>query len=169
MALAAIAELRARGLKIDEAAVRRGLATVRWPARVEVIGRNPTIVLDAAHNVASVEALVATLDSSFAARERILVFATTRDKDAAGMLRVLLPKFDRVILTRYTGNPRGLPVAELAERAAQIESKPCLLAADRAAAWDLARQLVGADSLIAITGSFFIAAEIRREIEARPI
>ena len=168
MALAAIAELGAQGLAVDEAAARRGLAGVCWPARVEVVGRRPSVVLDAAHNVASVEALVAVLDESFAAKERILVFATTRDKDALGMLRVLLPKFDRVILTRYADNPRGMPVAELARLAATLGRSNYEPVADPPAAWQAARQLAGPDSLIAITGSFFIAAEMRRELERHP-
>ncbi len=168
VALAAIAELGAQGLAVDEAAVRRGLAGVCWPARVEVVGRRPSVVLDAAHNVASVEALVAALDESFAAKERILVFATTRDKDALGMLRALLPKFDRVILTRYADNPRGMPVAELARLAATLGRSNYEPVADPPAAWQAARRLAGPDSLIAITGSFFIAAEMRRELERHP-
>ena len=55
LVLAAVEELRRQGWTIPEAAVRRGLAEVRWPARVEVVARRPTVVLDAAHNVASIE------------------------------------------------------------------------------------------------------------------
>ena len=105
------------GFDVDTAALRRGLAEVRWPARVEVVGRRPTIVLDAAHNVASVEALVKTVDESFTASERILVFATTRDKDARGMLRILLPLFGRVMshpLCRQSARPADRRAGALA-------------------------------------------------------
>ncbi len=168
VALATIAELRPLGYSLGESAIRRGLAAVRWPARVEVIGRRPTIVLDAAHNVASVEAFAAALERSFLAADRILVFATTRDKDAEGMLRVLLPQFDRAIFTRYASNPRGLPVKELAALAAKLGDTPCEIAVDPAAAWEAARRLATADSLIGITGSFFIAAEMRSQIDSQP-
>jgi dihydrofolate synthase/folylpolyglutamate synthase len=168
VALATIAELNAQGAKVPEAAMRRGLAAVSWPARVEVVSRRPTVVLDAAHNVASVEAFAAALDESFAAAERILVFATTRDKDAAGMLRVLLPRFDRAVLTRYANNPRGLPAEELAELAAGCSDRQFQVAPDPAAAWEVARSWATAESLIGITGSFFIAAEMRPHAEHRP-
>ncbi len=62
-----LAELRAWAGKSLKADIRRGLAEVRFPARVEVVSRHPTIVIDAAHNVASIEALLETLDESFQA------------------------------------------------------------------------------------------------------
>ena len=63
---------------------------------------------------------MATLDESFAARPRVLVFATTCDKDVRGMLRALVGRFERIIFTRYQNNPRGLPAAELAALAAEL-------------------------------------------------
>ena len=62
VALAAIGELRRQGWIVSETAVRTGLAHVVLPARVEVVGRRPTVIIDSAHNVASVEALVRVLD-----------------------------------------------------------------------------------------------------------
>ena len=164
VAIATLMELERQGWNIPEAAIRRGLAEVNWPARIEVIGRRPTIVLDAAHNVASIEALVRVLDESFAPGPRLLVFATTRDKDARGMLEVLLPKFDAVIFTRYQTNPRGLPAEELMQLAAATSATQCHLAADPATAWRLASRLAGPDHLICIAGSFFTAAEMRTAI-----
>ncbi len=162
VAVAALIELRKRGWSIDERAIRHGLAELRWPARVEVLRRHPTIVLDAAHNVASVEALAVVLDESFRARRRVLLFATTRDKDLAGMLRVLLPKFDQVVFTRYFNNPRGVAPEELEALAREIApEKPVQVSVDPAAAWRIAQESAGRDDLIAITGSFFIADEMR--------
>ena len=165
VAIATIAELRRQGWDISDAAIRQGLAQVRWPARIEVFSRHPTVVLDAAHNVASIEALVRVLDESFSAPSRLLVFATTRDKDVRGMLRVLLPKFDEVILTRYWNNPRAMPPAELDALAGEISSAPRHRCDDAAAAWKLATRLAAADHLICITGSFFIAAEMRAAMQ----
>ena len=169
--LAAIWQLRQQGWKIPEAAIRQGLAEVRWPARIEILRREPTVVLDAAHNVASIEALVRVLDESFSARKRLLVFATTRDKDALGMLRVLLPRFEEIIFTRYEENPRGLPPEELDALAAQsgLASSSGMstrhVCADPATAWRLAARLADAKHLICITGSFFIAAEMRQAMQ----
>src|SRR5262249_22185568 len=51
VAVAAVEELREAGLAVDDAAVAAGLASVRWPARLEVVGRRPLVVLDCAHNL----------------------------------------------------------------------------------------------------------------------
>lgn len=174
VALATLVELGRQGWNIPLSAVRQGLAEVRWPARIEVLRRRPTVVLDAAHNVASIEALVRVLDESFSPSKRLVVFASTRDKDIRGMLRVLLPRFDCVIFTRYSSNPRGADPAELDAWAAELSPIARHVCADPAAAWKRATQLGGTDHLICITGSFFIAAEMRAEmrktdlLEGRP-
>lgn len=161
LALASFDQLVEQGWEIPEAAIRRGLGDLRWPARVEVVARRPTLVLDAAHNVASIAALVQTLRESFSARERVLVFATTQEKQVADMLAILLPEFDRAILTRYRNNPRGVPPDELTELARSITDIPFHECVDPPSAWQVARDLAGDDDLICVTGSFFIAAEMR--------
>ena len=105
LVLAAVEELRRGGWAIPAAAVRRGLAEVVWPARVEVVARRPTVVIDAAHNAASVAALLEVLDESFSARRRWLIFGTTQEKDLRGMIGLLLGRFDQVVFTRYANNP----------------------------------------------------------------
>ena len=65
VAVACVEQLRAEGFSIRDDAVAAGLAGVYWPARMEVLGRDPLVVLDCAHNVASVQALVDTLQTSF--------------------------------------------------------------------------------------------------------
>ena len=166
VALATLGELRRLGWPIPESAVRQGLAGVRWPARIEVLSRRPTVVLDAAHNVASIEALVTVLAESFTPGPRLLVFATTRDKDARGMLRALLPAFDQVIFTRYLENPRGTPIEELASISAELLDMTPELCPDPASAWRRAQELATPEHLICITGSFFIAAEVQAAIRA---
>jgi dihydrofolate synthase / folylpolyglutamate synthase len=182
LVLAAVEELRRIGWNIPEAAVRRGLAETVWPARVEVVARRPTIVIDAAHNAASIEALVEVLDESFSARRRILIFGTTQEKDLRGMLDRLLGRFDHVIFTRYVDNPRGVPPEDLSALAAQLVSAGPLagdgpgvktpsieIAANPAEAWAAVHRLAEPDDLICITGSFFLAAEMRRQLALRPL
>lgn len=170
VALAVLEELRRLHWNLPERDVRRGLAELYWPARVETIARAPTVVLDAAHNVASIQALIETLDECFVARKRILLFATTQEKDVAGMLKLALPKFDEVVLTRYLHNARGVPVAELAGIAARTSHRNWRTAADPSEAWSIVRSLEPArDDLVCIAGSFFIAAQMRPIIAARPL
>ncbi len=113
--LAALSELRALGWSIPEIAIRRGLAQVHLPARVEIMSQRPTVVIDAAHNVASIRSLLDTLAEQFPRGPRILIFGTTRDKDMRGMLELLLPQFETVIFTRYSKNPARLTLLRWAE------------------------------------------------------
>jgi dihydrofolate synthase/folylpolyglutamate synthase len=170
VALATINRLRAVGWNVDEQAVRTGLATAQSPARVEVISRRPTVILDAAHNEASVAALLETLNESFSPRRRVLIFATTQDKSVREMMTLLLPQFDQVLLTRYQNNPRGVPIETLVEIAEELGGATrCQACETPAAAWDAARGMVRDDHLLCVTGSFFIAAEIAAEFRRRPL
>lgn len=178
--LAAVEELRRLGWAIPEVAVRRGLADVVCPARVEVVARRPAVVIDAAHNSASIEALVRVLEESFSAPRRLLVFGTTLEKDLRGMLGQLLGRFDRVLFTRYLENPRGVPPEELLALAAELSfGRPVqqavqegivsetAIAPTPAEAWDLVLREAEPEDLVCITGSFFLAAEMRRHVSAR--
>ncbi len=175
MALATVEQLRHMGWKIPEAAIRRGLAEVKWPARVEVVARRPAVVLDAAHNAASIGALVETLTESFSAEKRWLVFATTQEKDLRGMLSQLLVFFDRIIFTRYQNNPRGVPPEQLQALAIELQeggeargrAVATKVIATPAEAWNEVQRLANPADLICITGSFFIAAEMQELIKRR--
>ncbi len=169
LALAIVGELRRQGWLVSTDALRSGLATAALAGRIEVVRRHPTVVLDVAHNVASVEALVECLRESFACGRRVLVFASSRDKDAAGMLRVLAPYFARIVVTQYLENPRAVPAAQLmalcGEELARLgrptggdHLRQCATPAE---AWRLARSSVADDELVCIAGSVFIAAELR--------
>src|SRR5262249_44356482 len=81
VAIGCVEQLRQQGLRIPDAAVVGALARVEWPARLEVLGRCPWVVLDCAHNVASMQALVDTLQASFPVGRRLLVLASSSDKD----------------------------------------------------------------------------------------
>jgi dihydrofolate synthase/folylpolyglutamate synthase len=161
VALATLDVLAGSGLGVDRAAVIRGFAGLQFPARVEVLGEAPWLIIDGAHNVASALALAETLRTSFPPTRRTLVFGTTRDKDLRGQLRALLPLFDTVIATRYVENPRAVAPEDIAA-AIDVEGGPtAVIAADPAEALALARRLTSTRELICITGSLFLAAEMR--------
>jgi len=166
VALAALDRLQQQGWSIPDQAVRNGLHTAWLPGRVEVVGQRPTVVVDAAHNVASAAALVDTLREHFSPRERVLLLATTRGKDVPGMLEVLANYFDRIVVTRYHSNPRATPLDELDALAARFTQLPHCAFENPQDAWDHVCRTATADQLICVTGSFFIAADIG-EIIAR--
>jgi dihydrofolate synthase/folylpolyglutamate synthase len=175
LAVAAVERLADVGLSIDMEHVARGLAQVEWPARLEVLSLKPCVVLDCAHNVASAQALVDTLTTSFpgptrangrpgngasAAPRRLLIFAASTDKDLSGMLGILAPTFTHVFLTRYD-NARSAAPHDLAERLRRCADTPCTLCPTAAEAWQAALAFAGPDDLICVTGSVFLAGQLR--------
>jgi dihydrofolate synthase/folylpolyglutamate synthase len=95
------------------------------------------------------------------ARRRILVFAASRDKDVVGMLSTLLPAFDETVLTRYQKNPRSVPETELAEIAQSLGDFSTKAISDLPTAYQRALAVATDEDLICVTGSFFVAAELR--------
>jgi dihydrofolate synthase / folylpolyglutamate synthase len=161
LVVACVEELRAEGWKIAETAVSAGLTGTVWPARMEVLGRRPLVVLDCAHNPASAEALVRTLLESFPPCRRLLVFAASSDKDIAGMFRVLAPHAAHAFFTPYLGSARSTPPEQLAELWRAAGGSPATLCQAPADAWEAVRGMAGPDDLICVTGSVFLAGEMR--------
>src|SRR5262249_54738675 len=144
-------------LAVGPEAVVRGFAALRWPARVEVLGQRPWLVIDGAHNGASAAALAETLQTGFPPAPRTLIFGTTREKDLRGQLHALLPVFQEVIATRYVENPRSVPPDTIATAVFMLTGQTIRTAADPAEALELARCLTADDGLICVTGSLFLA------------
>ncbi len=168
VAVAAVLQLAQQGWHVSAEAIRRALGGLRWPGRIELLARRPAVILDAAHNVASVQALVRTVEESFSVARRVLLFGTTQDKDVPGMLACLLPRFDEVVLTQYTTNPRAVPAERLGAMATQMTGRHYPVYAHPEQAWRLARRLAKPEDLICITGSFYLAGQMRAIIGAGP-
>jgi dihydrofolate synthase / folylpolyglutamate synthase len=164
VALATIEELRHQSWCISTDAMRSGLSRAALPGRIEVIPGDPTVVLDTAHNPASARALVEALAELPSPTRRTLVLAVSHDKDVRAIIRELVPHFDRFIVTQYQENPRAVAVESLAiivnEQLAErgLETTIC---ATPAQAWQHVTQTASAGELICITGSFYLAAEMR--------
>jgi dihydrofolate synthase/folylpolyglutamate synthase len=163
LAVAAVEHLRDAGFRIDDAAVTAGLVGVRWPARLEVLGRHPLVVLDCAHNTASAQALVDTLRESFpqAHDKRLVIFAASGDKDLPGMFRILSESFTHFYLTRFRSNSRSVNPERLGEILRSVSDVPFSLHATAAEAWQAARAAAGPNDLICPTGSVYLAGELR--------
>jgi dihydrofolate synthase/folylpolyglutamate synthase len=156
-----VERLREMGLQLPNDAVRTGLADVNWPARLEVVGRRPLVILDCAHNVASAMASVQTLEASFPEGRRLLIFACSADKDLAGIFGVLVPQFQHVLLTAYTTITRAVAPGRLAEILRGVADVPYTICPRPADAWRAASATACPDDLICITGSVFLAGELR--------
>ena len=153
--------LDARGVAVPPRAIDRGLATARLPARIERRADRPLVVVDAAHNAASMAALAEALRPALAAhRPRVLVFAASGDKQIEEMLATVRGCFDRVVVTRYTTNPRCAPIDRLVTACAAARLPRPAVASGPREALALARSLAGRDGLVCVAGSFFLAAEV---------
>ena len=156
--------------ELDIDAVREGFAQVKSPGRCEVIHRNPTIILDAAHNPHGSIALHQTLESEFTFDEIIGVVGVMGDKDARGIL-VNFEKFmDSIIVTKNSSS-RSMEVSDLANLAIEIFgadrvfSAPTLESAIKKAIKDLVRPLSDDTLGIVITGSVVTVGEARTYIK----
>ena len=161
--------LDARGIRVTDRAVAKGLRSVSLPARIERIAEKPLVILDAAHNVASMESLVATLaPAARAFRPTVLLFAASADKQITEMLTVARGHFDHIVITRYATNPRAATVSQLVEACRGAGLPAPQVATAPAEALRLARSLATPRGLVCVAGSFFLAAEIRAVME-RPL
>ncbi|QVL31965.1 bifunctional folylpolyglutamate synthase/dihydrofolate synthase [Telmatocola sphagniphila] len=166
-AVAAVQQLRRQGLTIPDSAVRYGLANTSWPARIQIVHQQPRVILDCAHNVASVQALVQTLRQEVKnPGPKILIAAISSDKQVAETLTVLAEYFDIFYLTKYLNNPRSTPPEELARmvKKAKPEADICLFS-QASEAWAAAWERADTETTIVVTGSVFLAGELRGIIE----
>jgi len=108
---ALLAATAARELGVGEDAIRRGLATVEWPGRFQILRRDPIVILDGAHNPGGARALAASLTAYFPGQALTLVLGISADKDRAGILEALAPLASRLILTAYSGARAATPAA----------------------------------------------------------
>lgn len=152
---------------IDENTIRQGLKNVSIPIRVEILQNvpdGPTLVVDGAHNRDSVKEFVETLRKCFPDRRKILVFGTTLGKDIEGMFAELIGNFDVVFLTQHSSNPRRFPPeglkavfrAQPNTRSTEIE-----IVEDSREALESAWNRAEADDVVCVTGSMYLAAELR--------
>jgi dihydrofolate synthase/folylpolyglutamate synthase len=151
---------------LDIEAVRAGFAAVTSPGRCEVVHRDPTVILDAAHNPHGAKALAQTLKSEFNFDEIVAVVGVFGDKDALGILQELEPIVDHVIVTQSTSS-RAMSSSDLEKLATSVfgndrvfEVKDLDTALDRAVG-DATRPLSEDTVGIIVTGSVVTVGEAR--------
>ena len=141
------------------AAMHTALRTVHWPGRLEILNREPPVVVDCAHNPYSAQKLVESLTSWFPGKRWIIIYGASRDKDIPGMLNALIPVSEHMIVTR-SYHPRAAAPYELADMCADL-GKGAEIAIDPRRALDQAEPHLSADTGILATGSVFLVADIR--------
>jgi dihydrofolate synthase/folylpolyglutamate synthase len=156
-AVAALEVLGSAGFAISTADIARGLARVKWPGRFHILREYPTVLVDGAHNVASIKRLVDNIKGYFAHKRIFLVFGISCDKDIPGIINELVPLSPQVIVTRAAHSraaPLSTLVAECSKQGIELEIRETVTEA-------ISRALSLADrtDLICVTGSLFVVAE----------
>ena len=151
---------------LDADLVRAAFAKVSSPGRLEVLRRNPTVMIDGAHNPAGAAALAAALQDAFTFDQLVAVVAILDDKDAAGVLAELEPVVTSIVATTNS-SPRAVPATALAEVARDVFGPDRVEVRERLDdAIDLALATAESDAALGgagviVTGSIVTAGEAR--------
>jgi len=141
--------------------VTEAFAEVHSPGRLEIIGRHPLTLADAAHNPHGVQATCVAVAESFTYDRLVAVLAIMGDKDVDAMLGTFAQIVDEVVLT-VNGSPRCLPLPELAQRAQDLWPAAALHeVADFDRAMQTAREIAGPRGCVLATGSVVTAGRAR--------
>ena len=153
-ALAALEILSASGFEISQVEASRGISSTRWPGRFQVVAGSPPIIVDAAHNLAAVKALITSLDWE---KEVVWLFSALSDKDIGGMTREMTRLGKRFVLTPLD-HPRAKTVLELEEK--MPESVDIKRVPNVRQGVDVARKLAGEKGCIVVAGSVVLAGKV---------
>jgi len=161
VALGLIDALRQRGWMIDEQDAIDGLAKVRVQGRLELIRDMPRTIVDAAHNAASVGALMRAVGQNITYDSMVVIFGCCQDKDIDGMLQQLQLGADKVIFTS-SGTPRSADPHELHTRFVEKSQKMAQVGETLEEAYQIACKSVTREDLICITGSVYLVGLAKR-------
>jgi dihydrofolate synthase/folylpolyglutamate synthase len=147
-------------LAVSRAALAEGLATVRWPGRLQVLRDRPWLVVDGAQNAGSAEALRRALEAMAPADSNVtLVLGVSAGKDTEGILRALAPLARRIVVTR-SRHERAASPAELAQAVARVApGRRVEVAPDLDTALDRVFASAQGSDLVLVTGSLFLVGE----------
>ncbi len=175
LALATIELLKKSGFSVTEEIIRKGLAEVHWPGRLEsfclyretrqvvscsTAASTVSFLLDGAHNPAGVSSLVDTLASECSYKRLILVWGAMLDKDLKTTLADVAPLADTIIFTKPDGERSAEP-EQLLENVSEKFKDRCVLCASVTDAVAEAERLADADDLILIAGSLYLIGAAR--------
>ncbi len=164
LALAMLDKLKKSGYEIDNDKATKGLHEVSLAGRMEMICDDPRIMIDAAHNAASIRALIYAIGQNIPYDSMVVIFGCNKDKDVEGMLRELQYGADKVIFTR-SNSAKAMSPEDLAERYTEICGKMCQTALSLGEALQIARCPVGREDLICITGSFYLIGQAKMRFQ----
>ncbi len=162
LALAILDKLTELGFKAPEEKLIEGLSTTTLAGRMEMVWTEPRILLDGAHNAASVQALIRSIGAHVPYDSLVLIFGCADDKDIVGMLQQINLGADKVIFTRAKNNPRSSDPHELIHKFNELSGKMAQVTDTLEEALNLAARAVGREDLICVSGSFYLVGEAKK-------
>jgi dihydrofolate synthase/folylpolyglutamate synthase len=161
LALALLDELKNQGMAIDDKAAVAGLAGVYLPGRMEMISQDPRILVDGAHNAASMHALMRAIGQHIPYDSMVMIFGCAADKDIPGMMSEIASGADKVIFTQATNNPRASKARELADLYEEATGRVGQVTECLGDALRVAQSAVSREDLICVCGSFCLVGEAK--------
>jgi dihydrofolate synthase/folylpolyglutamate synthase len=161
LALTMLDALKNQGFEINDEKAVAGLSNVKMIGRMEMVCRDPRILVDAAHNAASIRALIQAIGQHVPYDSMIIIFGCNSDKDVRGMLTELQYGADKVIFTR-SNSPKAVWPQDLAEMYTEICGKMCQSALNLTEALRIAQSAISREDLISITGSFYLVGQVKQ-------
>lgn len=164
IAIAALDSLYERDIasfSVEQA--RKALANLTIPGRIEIISQNPTVVLDVAHNPASLLALSDALEDQFPNKRKVFLFGMLQDKDIKRSLKSILSIASKIVFTTCE-SPRSENPKKLSKVARGLGFPEISVESDIESAFKLALGKVGRNDLLCITGSTYLAGRVLRLI-----
>jgi len=164
LALAMLDKLKSAGYNIDNEKAIEGLNKVSLPGRMEMICDDPRIMIDGAHNAASIQALIQAIGQHIPYDSMVVIFGCNNDKDIRGMLHSLQYGADKVVFTR-SNSVKAMSPQELADIYTEISGKMCQAANSLGEALQQAKSAITKEDLICITGSFYLIGEAKMRFQ----
>jgi dihydrofolate synthase/folylpolyglutamate synthase len=166
LALALLDQLKNQGLKIDDEQAKAGLAGVALPGRMELLKPDPRIMVDGAHNAASVQALLRAIGQHIPYDSMVMIFGCAADKDIDGMMDQIATGADKVIFTLSMNSPRAARPEDLAATYLERSGREAQITQNLPEAVRTAQSAVTREDIICICGSFYLVGEAKNLLQA---
>ena len=161
LAISAIDQLKRVGYSFDDLIMYTSLATTTIEGRMEIVWERPRILVDGAHNPASLQTLIRSVGAHVPYDSMVCVFGCCQDKDVTEMLKRISLGADKIIFTKAKGNPRAADPDDLQREFETISTKMTQVAHSLPEALEIAAQAASRDDLICVTGSFYLVGETK--------
>jgi dihydrofolate synthase/folylpolyglutamate synthase len=162
-ALAVIMELRNKGINIGDNSIKDGVSKSKWPGRLEVMSKNPIIVLDGAHNESGINYLKTSIEKYFGERKKVLILGILEDKQYEVMIRNISGIFEKIIVTQPQ-NERKLNVEKI-KSVVKLYNNNVEGYIDYREAIDKAIDVAKSEDLICIAGSLYLIGIARKYLK----